>query len=129
MVAEIDKFFDKISDINITDMTTSEILNIATSNGSPSLVVAIDEEAMFITGEISEKDKESLENHLKTNKYHKIDLNIHKMSLSSSIYLFKKFGKKDITILMGVLAKKNDRNRIKLMDMQSQFLLQRQSGW
>lgn len=124
MLQSTEVFFNTIK----SHLTTKEMIEFMDNNEETYLITIILDNIDFL-GNVTYRDKEAIKKSLKTNEYYEIEKGLYRMILSNSIYIFKKYGEQDKTVLIGVLVEKNDTNRLNLMNKQADFLMSKSASW
>lgn len=108
------------------DSGVFEMLNF--SENSQLIVLSINGKFKFI-GEVSNKDKKLLYKIISSNEFYEVGDKIYKAILCKNIYLFKKYEISGVKLLVGSIIQKTEETRLKLIDKQSDYLLQKSRTW
>jgi len=80
-------------------------------------------------GKISHSTKQLIQETLTLNDYYEMDFDIYKMVLDDYIYIFKKFGEDKKVVLVGILINNSNKNRLEIIDKQTNYLLKKSEKW
>ena len=105
------------------------LLNILTTYKDSQLVVLMLENNIDFIGKISHSTKQLIQETLTLNDYYEMDFDIYKMVLDDYIYIFKKFGEDKKVVLVGILINNSNKNRLEIIDKQTNYLLKKSEKW
>lgn len=125
MLAQTQLIFNNITET----MSSKDMINIMDQYEDAYLVVIMINEGVEFIGEISDYNKQLIKKAFTLNDFYEIANGIYRMVLKNTIYIFKKFGEETKTVLVGVLAEKNEENRIDILDRQTNYLLNKCKDW
>lgn len=125
MIQNVDVFFTELQN----DISISNVLNLTNKYNECFLVTKIVDDNIEFVGEISSVDQNSIKKAIKLQEFYSVDGETFRMILNNSIYVFKKFDNGTKISFVGVLFEKTNENRIKLMNKQSNFLLEIAEAW
>jgi hypothetical protein len=104
--------------------TSSEMMQLIEKYEDSYLItIMVDFKDVSYVGNISELNKRKIINSIKLGDFYEVGKGLFRMVLTDCIYIFKKFEKDDKMVLLGVLAEKNEENRIDLMVRQTDILI------
>lgn len=107
----------------------SNIFNLLYSSENTQLIVIHNNGNINFIGNVSNKNKRLIQETLSANEYYEVGNNLYRLVLDKSIYLFKKYESNNIKLLIGTTIKKTDETRLRLIDKQTEHLLQKSRLW
>ena len=115
------------------EMTIPDFVNIIQSKNTIDkiiedeyLIVAIAEGCdIDFSGKTSKRNQRIIKDLIQKKEYHEVSKNIYRMVLPNAIFIYRKFGRSNKVYLVGRIMEKNERNRLDMMEIQTQYLMQR----
>ena len=111
----------------VNDIQSDSNTQLNTTNNS-QLIVLYDGNIHFI-GKVSKKNKLKIYNALITNEFFELESGLFRIVFEKNIFLFNKYDLSGTILLVGITVDKTDETRLKLLDKQTDYLLQKIGRW
>lgn len=98
-------------------------LNLLEKNRDKYITIHITEKKITFLGGIKKNQKSTIKEKINKEQFFVVQDDIYKINLSEKIYLFKKFDNCKSRVFIGLLIDRNSDNRLDLMNIQSNYLL------